>query len=179
MMLLRLLNAQGIAGLAAALVLAVLLLVQKGETRHWKTQAGQFEQRYAGERSALAVTVANYRSAADSARAADRAAADRVEAAQRAISQRTSNEFHARLAAARADADRLRSQASGAAADPGGRRNTPVPGIPAAAGGIAQGAGEDRFPQSDRLTATEQAIQLDELIKWVKAQAAAGRSELP
>jgi hypothetical protein len=47
-----------------------------------------------------------------------------------------------------------------------------MPGLPAPAGGSAQGAGEDRLPHSDALTATEQAIQLDELIKWVKAQAA-------
>ncbi len=35
-MILRLLNVQGIAGLAAAVALTLLLLLQKGETRHWK-----------------------------------------------------------------------------------------------------------------------------------------------
>ena len=59
-----------------------------------------------------------------------------------------------------------------AAADPGARGSAPVPGLPAAARGAAQAAGQDRLPQSDALTATEQAIQLDELIKWVRAQAA-------
>ena len=44
MTFLRLLNIQGIAGLAAALVLGVMLLVQKGETRHWRRQSAQFEQ---------------------------------------------------------------------------------------------------------------------------------------
>jgi hypothetical protein len=47
-----------------------------------------------------------------------------------------------------------------------------VPGLSAAAGGAAQGTGKDRLPPADALTATEQAIQLDELIKWVRAQAA-------
>jgi hypothetical protein len=46
-----------------------------------------------------------------------------------------------------------------------------VPKLSAAAGGAAQAAGQDRLPAPDALTATEQAIQLDELIKWVKAQA--------
>ena len=51
-----------------------------------------------------------------------------------------------------------------------------MPGLSAAAGGPAQASGEDRLPASAeeldwRLTATEQAIQLDELIKWIKAQA--------
>ena len=44
-----------------------------------------------------------------------------------------------------------------------------------AAPGPADGAAEeDRLPVGDALLATEQAIQLDELIKWVKAQAAVG-----
>jgi hypothetical protein len=49
-------------------------------------------------------------------------------------------------------------------------------GLPAAPAGAAQAAREDRLPDSDALTATEQAIQLDELIKWVKAQAAVAPS---
>ncbi len=42
-MILRFLNLQGVAGLAAALALLALLLVQKGETRHWKKRSNQFE----------------------------------------------------------------------------------------------------------------------------------------
>jgi hypothetical protein len=59
-----------------------------------------------------------------------------------------------------------------------------MPAVPARAGGVAEGTGKDRLPQSDKrvgypeeslgaddaLIATEQAIQLDELIKWVRAQ---------
>jgi hypothetical protein len=171
MMPLRLLNLQGIAGLAVAVALGLLLLIQKAETSHWKKESGRFEQLYLGEQSALAGTIANYRAAAAQARAADQAAAQRVEAEQRAINERTSNEYEARLAAARLSAQRLRGQAATAAADPGRRGAAPVPGLSTAAGGAAQATGEDGLPQSDALTATEQAIQLDELIKWVKAQA--------
>ena len=172
MSLLRLLNVQGIAGIAVALALGILLLVQKGETRHWRKESGRFEQLYGQQQAALATTVANYRAAAAQAEAADKANAGRVAAEQRAISERTSNDFEARLAAARLSAQRLRGQGAAAAADRGGGAATSVPGLSAASGRPAQAAGQDRLPRSDALTATEQAIQLDELIKWVRAQAA-------
>jgi hypothetical protein len=169
-MILRFLNVQGIAGLAVGLALALLLAIQKAETRHWKKQTASFEQLYRDEQSAFAVTVSNTRAAAEQARAADAANARRVVAEQRTINERTVNDFEARLAAARARAEQLRFNAQ-AAADPRARRSTPVPGLPAAADSAAEGASQDRLPEADRLTATEQAIQLDELIKWVRAQA--------
>jgi hypothetical protein len=170
MTLLRLINIQGLAGIAVSLALGILLVIQAGETRHWKKQSGQFEQLYAGEQAALAGTVANYRAAAAQAEAADKTNAERIATEQGAISQRISNDYETRLAAARALAQRLRPQ-DAAAADPGGRIAAAVPGLPVAAGRPAQSAGEDGLSQSDALTATEQAIQLDELIAWVKAQA--------
>jgi hypothetical protein len=172
MILLRLLNPQGIAGLAASLCLGLLLLLQKGETRHWKKQSASFEQLYRGEQAAFAGTVANYRAAAEAARAADRTNLARVTAQQRVIDERTNNDFEARLAAARSVAQRLRGETASTAADPGALGGASVPGLPAAAAGASQAAREDRLPEADALTATEQAIQLDELIKWVRAQAA-------
>ena len=174
-MILRLLHPQGIAGIAVAAVLAALLLIQKGNTRHWRKQSGQYEQLYRIEQTAFAGTLANYRAAAEAARAADRAAAERVEAEQRAINNRTSYAFETRLADARARAQRLRLETEARRADRGGGRATPMPGLPAAPGRADQAAGEDRLPDSDRLTATEQAIQLDELIQWVKAQSKVAR----
>lgn len=170
-MILRLLNPQGIAGLAISLALAVLLVVQKAETRHWRKQSGEFEQLYDQERAAFATTIANMRAAAQRAQASDEANAQRVAAEQRAINERTSNDYQARLAAARALAQRLRVAAASAAADPGARAAAPVPGLPAAAGGPTEAASENGLPDEDALTATEQAIRLDELIKWVRAQA--------
>jgi hypothetical protein len=170
-MILRLLNPQGIAGIAVSLALAIMLGIQKAETHHWKKQSGQFEQLYHGEQASFAQTVANYRAAAAAARAADLAAAQRVAAEQQTISERTSHDYEARLADARAHAERLRQHAE-AAADSGGRAAAPVPGLSAPLGGPAQATGQNGLPPSDALTATEQAIQLDELIKWVKRQAA-------
>lgn len=172
MSLLRLLSVQGIAGLVVGVALAVLLIIQKGETRHWKNESGRFEKLYAAEQSALAGTTANYRAAAEQARAADLANVQRVTAEQAAINERTSNDYEERLAAARFLARRLRGEAATAATDPGGRTGASVPGFPAAASRTAEAPAEDGLPQSDALIATEQALQLDELIKWVKAQAA-------
>ena len=171
-MMLRLLGPQGIAGIAAAICLSLLLVVQKGETRRWRHQSAEHERLYRAEQAAFAATVANYRAAADAARAADKAAAERVIAAQRAINERTEDEYEARLAAARALAGRLRNQAHVAAADRGSSRSAPMPGLSTAPSGAPQAARQDRLPDADRLIATEQAIQLDELIRWVKAQRA-------
>ncbi len=174
MTILRLLNIQGIAGLAASLCLGLLLVLQKGETRHWKKQSAQYEQLYKREQAAFAGTVANVRAATEQARAADLANARRVLADQAQINERTSHDLETRLADARARAERLRVKAGGGSADSRGSGAAPVPDLPAAAGQSAQAAGEDRLPGSlpsaDRLTATEQAIQLDELIKWVRRQ---------
>jgi hypothetical protein len=169
-MILRFLNVQGIAGLAVGLALAVLLVVQKGETRHWKKQSASFEQLYATERAALAGTVANYRAAAETARSADKANAARVAADQRAINERTASDYETRLAAARARANRLQFAAKGSA-DPGPRGGAPMPAVPTPPGRTAEGADQGRLSDADALIATEQAIQLDELIKWVRQQA--------
>ena len=177
MILLRLLNPQGIAGLALSVALALLLVVQKGETHHWKKECDHFEQLYHGEQSALAGTVADYRAAAAQARAADVANLQRAQDQQRAISERTDHDFEARLAGARAAAWRLRGQTASAAADLGSGTSAPVPGLPDAPGRPRQAAGQDQLPPSDALTATEQAIQLDELIKWVREQASVRMSD--
>jgi hypothetical protein len=171
----RLLNLQGILGIAASLALLCMLLLQKVETRHWRKQSGQFEQMYRGEQAAFARTVANYRAAAEAARAADRAASERARAEQLAINERTSHDFATRLAAARARSVRLRIDAGTAATDSCDRASPPVPDLSASTCGPAQAAGQDRLPapalESDAaLIATEQAIQLDELIQWNERQ---------
>ncbi len=170
-MILRLLNWQGIAGVAAAFTLFLMLTVQKLETVHWKKQSEKFEQLYQQEQAAFATNVASARAAAADAQAADKANANRVAAEQRTINERTENEFESRIAAARAELERLRVDTK-AAADPGAGRSPSMPRISAPAAATAEAPSENELPSSDALTATEQAIQLDELIKWVRAQAA-------
>ena len=166
-MILRLLNPQGIAGLAATICLAFLLLLQKAEAHHWKKQSGQFEQLYFADQAAFAQTIAGYRAAADAARAAG----DRARAEQAAINERTANDYETRLAAARTRAGELRRDAQ-APAHSSGRGTAAVPALSAAAGGAAATAPQAALPTPDALTATEQAIQLDELIKWIRQQSA-------
>jgi hypothetical protein len=168
----RLLNWQGAFGIAASLCLFGLLLIQKGETRHWRKQASGFEEIYRAEQLAHARTVANYRAAADTARRADAANRDRVISAQADINERTIHDYETRLGDARTVADRLRRQAGPASAPGGGGRAAAMPAAGPAARAVGGPAAQDGFSLDDKLIATEQAIQLDELIKWVKAQAA-------
>ena len=173
----RFLNLQGMIGIAAALLLLTLFLVKSGDARHWRKQSGRYEQLYLTEQGARAQTVANYRAAAEAARKEDLAHAGRVAAQQRAISERTTDDLQARLADARARAVRLQLEQGSTTAAGGGGRAAAVPAAGAASGASGRAAEEDGFSLSDRLIATEQAIQLDELIKWVTGQAAIGAAD--
>ena len=167
----RVLNVQGMLGIAASLLLLGLFLTKAGEARHWRKQSGRYEQLFLGEQSARAQTVANYRAAAETARAADQANSGRVAAAQRNISERTTHDFETRLADARAHAARLQFASGTPATVGGGGRTASVPAASPTPGTSGRAAQEDGLSLPDALIATEQAIQLDELIKWVKAQA--------
>lgn len=166
----RVLNLQGMIGIAASLLLLGLFLVKAGEARHWRKQSTRYEQLYLGEQGARVATIANYRAAAETARQADLANANRVAAAQRGINERTNHDLETRLADARARALRLQLGARASAAVAGGGRAAPVPAPAATARAADRAAEKDRLSLPDRLLATEQAIQLDELIKWVNAQ---------
>jgi hypothetical protein len=158
---------RGLLGLVATLTLSVLLVVQTGETRHWHKQSDGWEQLYNREHLAFGQTVLNYRAAAEKARAADKANADRVLAEQRAINERRAHDYEARLADARARAaERVRNGQTGA--HPGGPGAAPVPGPNPTTGGPNGPAAEAGLPPDDALIATEQAIQLDELERWVR-----------
>jgi hypothetical protein len=157
-----------ILGIACALALALLI----HDRNRWKAKTAHYAELLSAERGAHAATIANVRAATDQARRADLANAERVKARQSAINRRSDDDFEIRLADARAAADRLRASRPAGPTDPGGRRAAPVPGLPAAAAEPAQAAGQDRLPPADALIATEQAIQLDELIKWIDRQAA-------
>lgn len=138
--------------------------------RDAKTEAQH--QQLAADQKVVDQLIASWRDAATKAIAEDAANVARVQASQAAINSETEKSYEARIADARATAQRLRDQLAASAGSPGGSAGTPVPGLRPAAGGSAQAAAEDGFSVDDRLTATEQAIQLDELIKWVRKQAA-------
>ena len=155
--------------IAIGCVLLVALLIH--DRNRWKAKTTHYAELLAGERAAHSATEANYRAAADRARRQAAENAARVKSEESAISERRKDGFQSRVAAARALAERLRRNPEAASTNPGDRRASPVPGLPAAAGRAAQAAGEDRLPDADRLIATEQAIQLEALITWVRQQA--------
>ena len=155
-----------------AVILAALLIVQtvrieglkiwpvsipglKAELAHAKADA-------ANARNALAQTIANYRAAAAKAEADDKANAERVERQQAQISKEQSDEYQARLNAARADIARLRAQSR--PANPGSPAKPDVPAIPTPT------CGADSPALDPATRAFDCAIQLDELITWTQQQ---------
>jgi hypothetical protein len=156
---------------AASLCLALLLALQHAETRRWQRHSASFEQLHLREQAAHLGTEVNHRRAVEAARTADRANLERARAEQATINQRTSDDLQNRLRAARARAEQLRIPARPAtAAGPGRGRAAPVPAVSAASGQSDEAPGQAGLPLADRLIATEQAIQLEELIKWVEQQ---------
>jgi hypothetical protein len=152
----------------ACALLAVALLIH--DRNRWKSVSALRQEQFAAERATHSATVAYYRAATERARREDTENLARVKAEQDAISERTLDDYENRIAAARAHAERLRRDAQSTAAHSGSGGAAPVPRLPAAAEGAAQAAGQDGLSYADRLIATEQAIQLDELIRWVRRQ---------
>lgn len=168
------LNLQGAIGLVATAFLALWLGASRLELRHMQKQSARFEQLFRGEVAAHAATVAEVRAAAERARIADAANAARVRRDQGNISERTVSDFQARLADARARAVRLRQQPA-PITGPGRGAGAPVPGFPTPSSGAYQASGEDRLSAGhlgadEALIATEQALQLEALIDWVRRQ---------
>lgn len=142
--------------------LLIMLVIARGDARHWKLKAENTQARFD-------LQVSNYRAAAAKAHADDLANAARVKAEQQQITQEVSNDYEARLADARRRADALKLHAAPAKTNPGGSGAAQLPTVPVSASATLEAPG-DGFSIADRLLATEQAIQLDELITWVEAQ---------
>ncbi|MFV0642936.1 MAG: hypothetical protein ACK5NN_00295 [Sphingomonadaceae bacterium] len=122
--------------------------------------------------------VASYRQVAIAAQMQAERKAARAEAEQRRISEEVTHDYETRLADLRSRAARPeRLHAPGrAATDSGGSGGVDMSQISHAASGADETAGEDGFScpamsASDRLIASEQALQLDALIAWVRQQA--------
>lgn len=108
----------------------------------------------------------------------------RVRRAVESSNKETLDDYQSKLAAARAVADHLRAclmrNRASATADPGCPGQSKLPALPAATSRTDAPADPHRLPQPDRpdftldarLLATEQALQLDALIKSVAALAA-------
>lgn len=155
----------GVVILALFLGLILMLAITRAEVRH-------LTKALDAQTAAIVQTVTNVRLAAAEATRQDAANKARVEAEQRAISERTVNDYEARIAAVRERyAGLLRSTPQ---THPGSAASAPVPG-PGPATGRADGATADQgFPLAAREIATEQALQLEALQAWVRGQARVG-----
>lgn len=126
----------------------------------------------AAEQAAHRETVAGVRIATAQARIDDAQRVIAAAAANLRINEETSRAYQDRLADARARADALRLRLDAAArAGAGGGGSAPVPGAADAARGPDGATAAAGLPLTlaERLTATEQAIQLDALQQWVRA----------
>lgn len=118
------------------------------------------------ERNAHAATVANYRRAAEEAARRDAENKARVEAEQRAANERIRHDYEARIAAVREQYDRLLRER--ARAGSGGAGVAPVPPRGAAPARPDAAPGDNGLSLRERLVATETAIRLEELQRWVR-----------
>lgn len=114
-------------------------------------------------------TVSDYRHAAELQAARERENLARVQAESTANAKEAENEYQTRIAAARATAARLRAQLE-SKVNSSSDSDIPVSGVSASATGTTKESEAGGFSIDERLTATEQAIQLDALTKWVIRQ---------
>ncbi len=133
------------------------------------------------EKTAHQKTKTDYRNAQLEAARLERQRLARVRRQQQEITDAIEADYTARLADARARAERLRQDLRSRGAAGGASRGVAVRGLPAAGGRAAAAPEDHRLPSPERpaaeqlerdLVATEQAIQLDALIDWVMKQSA-------
>lgn len=166
-----------IAGLVGAAVLIGTFIWLIESRDHYRDLSATNEQLYLGEQAAHKLTVTNYRIKAEEARKADADHKAKVEADQITVTERTTNEYEARIAAANAQYRRLQQSANAAAGHPSGAGTAPVSIVSGRTTGPDGAAAQGQLSAPDALTATEQAIQLDELIKWVGDQGKVNRQQ--
>jgi len=130
----------------------------------WRANNG-LEDAVKAERNAHEETVANFRDAQAKAELAQKANLARVSIQQRTITDETLDDYNRRVADLRERYKRLLAQGNRSTS---GSSDLPaVPGRPAAVDAKAR---ENGLSPQDALIASEQALQLDELITWVERQ---------
>lgn len=129
------------------------------------------------ESAAHRQTKIDYRVAQENAAELEQARLARVKAQQQEITHDIVADYRRRLADARARAEQLRGETAGAGERAGGAADRErVPAAGDAAGRADEAPGDRGLPLAPandldwRLTATEQAIQLNALIDWVAQQ---------
>lgn len=147
----------------------------------WIETAKTAESERDAEKKAHKQTKTDYRAAQAKAAELERQRLARVRRQQQEISDAIEADYTARLADARARAERLRQELRARDAAGGSRGPVEVPGLSVARRGNAAATADPRLPSPDRteaeqlerdLVATEQALQLNALIDWILKQSA-------
>lgn len=149
------------AGTAVAGVLIVLLMISRGDTRHYKALWQQ-------EQTAHQLTIANYKAAAAEAERMDQANIVRVQTEQQAITEKVTNDYQSKLADSTDRYERLRAKASGYLSHP---QSPGLPASPETTCLAVAGTGCENVPTLLK-AAQDNTDQLLALQAWVKAQSA-------
>ena len=153
-------NWQAVLGLALAAILYFLLAIRTDQRDDARTALAE-------ERRAQILFAERVRSKAEEIARRFAENARRVESDRNQITQEVSREYQTRLSELRARLDRLRAQGR---ANPGGAGRADLPGLPESAGGPDAAAVDPGFSLERRAVATEQAIRLEELQRWILRQ---------
>lgn len=138
------------------------------EVHHWKSVASTRQTELNQSISNYKALVANYRAAQTQADLQQQANLNRVKAENAVKDERIANEYQVRIDAVTRELDSLRSQ-SGSTPGNRGPSKPNVPSVSAAPVAVDPASCRNELLTLDcRATATYQAIQLDELIKWVQ-----------
>lgn len=117
-----------------------------------------------------AATKKAYRDAQAEAELLEQQRLARVSQQQKEITDAIVEDYELRLADARARAERLRRQAGWRGGALGSTARNELSGAGGSSGGADEAAGGARLSIDQRLIATEQALQLDELQSWLRRQ---------
>jgi len=149
------------------IVLAILLLIQKGETRHWQKQDATHQAMFKAEKAAFEGTVANWRAATAAAKAADIAHKTAVETSHNQTTKDMNDAITQRRDAARAIVRRVHTGQTGT--NPGSGTGTPVPS-PTNTASSPNGAGESaELSEADKLICADNTVKAQGWPAWWKS----------
>lgn len=134
-----------------------------------KDRLASSQQATQDEQKAHKKTKDGYAQAQVTAQLLEQQRIDHVEAEQERITQNVKSSYDRRLAELRARFDRLRNDQAGTSAG-GASDHLDLSGVSGTAGGAHEAPVDHGLSAEERLIASEQALQLDELISFVESQ---------
>src|ERR1043165_641736 len=166
--------------------LGIMLAIRTGQRNHARVERDQARAETRLVRAEFATFAAQVRATAERVRSTYAQNALRVEREQSQVTEEVSHDYQTRIADLNRRVAALRLRTAPGGANHGGPGGDRYPGLPDAAGRFDAAAAQAGLPAAelgagglsleDAIIATEQAIQLDELIRWVRRQEAIVRT---